>query len=116
MAARALSTSRCLSAQSWGSEGNENALVEPCVSAVNDAMRPEWTDRGLAWIEAFDALPLIQIVYTMRELDLFSEQSLPRYLGMVITNKLAKVFAPPSPPPKQTRARPPRGSGQWLVR
>jgi hypothetical protein len=38
---------------------------------------PDWTNRGLAWIEAFDSLPLLQIVETMRGLNLFKEESLP---------------------------------------
>ncbi|PSO30528.1 hypothetical protein [Bradyrhizobium sp. MOS002] len=91
------------------SDGNENALVEPIVSAVHGAMRPEWTDRGLAWIEAFDALPLVQTLETMRALELFSEQSLARYLGMALTNKLARMFAPPPVPPKARKAQPPKG-------
>ncbi|WP_298876818.1 hypothetical protein [uncultured Bradyrhizobium sp.] len=91
------------------SDGNENALIEPIVSAVSMSMRPEWTDRGLAFIEAFDRLPLVQILETMRGLDVFSEKNLSTYLGMVLTNKLAKVFAPPPAPPKARRASPPKG-------
>jgi hypothetical protein len=34
------------------SEGNQDALVEPIVSAVSMCMRPEWTGLGLKWIEA----------------------------------------------------------------
>jgi hypothetical protein len=61
------------------SEGNEQALVEPVISAVSSVMvwHPDWTNRGLAWIEAFDSLPLLQIVETMRGLNLFKEESLP---------------------------------------
>jgi hypothetical protein len=38
------------------SDGNRDALIEPVVVAVSSCMRPEWTNRGLAWIEAFDRL------------------------------------------------------------
>jgi hypothetical protein len=82
------------------SEGNENALVEPIVSAVSSVIAdfPKWTDKGLAWIEAFDSLNLTEIVATMRGLDLFKETSLPQYLSWVIGNKLRKIFEPPAPP------------------
>jgi hypothetical protein len=60
------------------SEGNENALVEPIISAVSSVMSShrDWTEKGLAWIEAFDSISLIGIVETMRSLDLFRESSL----------------------------------------
>lgn len=59
---------------------------------------PQWPERGLAWIEAFDDLPLTTILQVMRDLDLFKESSLSRYLFTVLRNKLAKVFDPPSEP------------------
>jgi hypothetical protein len=37
------------------SEGNQDALIESIVSAVAMCMVPQWTNLGLAWIEAFDA-------------------------------------------------------------
>ena len=84
------------------SEGNEGALVEPIVSAVSSVISSHrnWTEKGLAWVEAFDALPLVQIVDTMRGLDLFKEESLAQYLSWSLSNKLRKVFEPPAPPPK----------------
>lgn len=80
------------------------------MSTVNAVMRPEWISRGLAFIEAFDKLPLMKIVETMRGLDLFSEKSLSNYLGMVLRNKLEPMFAPPPRPLKPKPARPPRGN------
>ena len=77
------------------SEGNgAEALIEPIVSAVSSCMRPEWTNRGLAWIEAFDRVPLTSILQTMRGLDLFSEQSLAHYLSLVLRNKLTAILNP----------------------
>jgi hypothetical protein len=77
------------------SEGNgAEALIEPIVSAVSSCMRPEWTNRGLAWIEAFDRVPLTSILQTMRSLDLFSEQSLAHYLSLVLRNKLTAILNP----------------------
>jgi hypothetical protein len=79
------------------SEGNANALVEPVIGAVSSVMifHPEWADRGLAWIEAFDDIPLAALLQTMRDLDLFQPTSLGHYLFMVLRNRLAKVFEPP---------------------
>jgi hypothetical protein len=58
---------------------------------------PKWTDKGLAWIEAFVTLDLNGLVATMRGLDLFKETSLRTYLAWVISNKLRKIFEPPAP-------------------
>jgi hypothetical protein len=89
------------------SEGNEGALVEPIVSAVSSLIifHPKWTDRGLAWIEAFDKIPLVAIVETMRGLDLFKETSLAHYLSMILSNKLRKILEE-SPPPPNPKRRP----------
>lgn len=80
------------------SEGNQDALIEPIVSAVSSCMRKEWTDRGLQWIAAFDKIKLTEILATMRSLDLFSEKSLVRYLGMALDNKLRRILDPPAEP------------------
>ena len=40
------------------------ALVEPIVSAISLCMKPQWTNKGLAWIEAWDAIPMISICGT----------------------------------------------------
>ena len=83
------------------SEGNEGALIPPVISAVNSAMRPEWTAKGMQWIEAFDKIPLLSILDNMRSLELFRESSLGEYLGVSIQNRLWKAFGPdkiPQPP------------------
>ena len=59
----------------------------------------DWTDRGLAWIEAFDLIPLLATVETMRGLDLFHETSLAKYLAMILINRLWKTMEPPPLPP-----------------
>ena len=57
--------------------------------------RPEWTKKGSEWLDAFDHLPpLMTILEVMRELDLFLETSLGKYLGMILENKLRKHFEP----------------------
>jgi hypothetical protein len=88
------------------SEGNEGALVAPVISAVSSVMscHPGWPDKGLAWIAAFDSIRLLEIVNTMRGLDLFKESSLSHYLFMILNNKLLKLMEPPPPPPKERRA------------
>jgi hypothetical protein len=88
------------------SEGNEGALIAPIISAVSSVMscHRDWTDKGLAWIEAFDSLRLLEIIDTMRGLDLFRETSLSHYLSMILSNRLRKVLEPPLAPPKPKRA------------
>jgi hypothetical protein len=58
------------------SEGNQDAVIEPIVSAVASSMRPIWVRRGLEWIAAFDRIPLMDILNKLRELDLFTEKEL----------------------------------------
>lgn len=90
------------------SDENEEALIEPIISAVSSVMtqRPYWPERGLDWIAAFDGIPLLDLLSTMRSLEIFSEQSLPRYLSMVLSIKLARALEPPAPvAPKRVRRR-----------
>jgi hypothetical protein len=92
------------------SEGNQDALIEPIVSAVASCMRPEWTGLGLKWIESFDKIPLRAILETMRSLDLFSETSLGHYLSIALRNKLFNILGPAAMPnpakPVKAKARP----------
>lgn len=76
------------------SEGNEQALVEPVISAVSLVMsrRPDWVAKGVAWIAAFDGLRLLQLVETMRGLDIFREDSIGIYLAVSIERRLSKLF------------------------
>jgi hypothetical protein len=84
------------------SEGNAAALVEPVISAVSSVMvfHPEWANRGLAWIEAFDNVPLAALLQTMQDLDLdlFRPSTIGHYLFLVLRRRLAKVFDPPTAP------------------
>jgi hypothetical protein len=91
------------------SEGNQEALTEPIVSAVSSCMRPAWTDQGLRWIEAFDKIPLTSILQQMRGLNLFSEKSIAHYYSIAIQNKLAALLEPARPATKpQREQKPPR--------
>lgn len=63
------------------SDGNQTALVEPVIWAVSDIIRghPEWTDRGLEWLEAFDTIDLCHLLAVARatELRYRGERALP---------------------------------------
>jgi hypothetical protein len=87
------------------SENNQDALIEPIVSAVSLCMEPEWTGLGLKWIEAFDQLKLTEILQTLRSLDLFREQSLAHYLSLVLRNKLAVILEPSISKPASVPAK-----------
>lgn len=45
------------------SAGNRMALVEPVIRAVSNVMlaRPDWPDKGLEWLEAFDRINLCDL-------------------------------------------------------
>jgi hypothetical protein len=88
--------------------GNEGALIGPIVSAVSSCVTPELTDRGLALIEAFDRIPLVSILQTMRGLDLFSEQSIGRYYSIAIRNKLWAILEPSVSKPAPAKRKPAR--------
>ncbi|MGY4193372.1 hypothetical protein [Bradyrhizobium sp. USDA 4520] len=89
------------------SEGNgPAALAEPIVTAVSWVMsrHPQWPAKGLAWIEAFDGIPLVSILETIRSLEAFEERHLAGHLQASITNRLRRVLDPPLVPPKPKRA------------
>ena len=89
------------------SEGNAAALVEPVIGAVSSVMvfHPEWANRGLAWIEAFDDVSLMALLQTMVDLDIFQPGTdIGHYFFMALRNRLRKVFEPPELP----KVKPPR--------
>jgi hypothetical protein len=51
------------------SEGNgPDALLDPILRAVHSVCRPEWTNRGIDWIAAFDRIDLRALHQQMRDL------------------------------------------------
>ncbi len=42
---------------------------------------PDWPNRGLAWIEAFDNVPLMALLQTMVDLDLFRPTTISAMAG-----------------------------------
>jgi hypothetical protein len=91
------------------SSGNEGALIGPVVSAVSSCLTPELTNHGLELLEAFDQIPLMSVLETMRSLDLFSEKSIGWYYSIAIRNKLAAILEPaarPATKPVQVKREP----------
>jgi hypothetical protein len=88
------------------SNGNEGALIGPIVRAVSSCLTPALTDRGLELIEAFDKIAVLEVLATMRSLDIFSETSLAHYLSLAIRNKLRAILEPALPATKPMAAKP----------
>jgi len=53
-------------------------------------MRSEWTNKGLAWIETFDRIPLRAILETLRGLE-FSEGEIRQHYPVCLRRKLLKL-------------------------
>lgn len=90
-------------------DGNSNALIEPIVSAVSLCMRPDWTSKGVAWIEAFDQIPLLGTMQAL--VDLFGEKAAAEHLKAVLRRKLWAFFGPdvvPAAKPVKPPPKPPR--------
>ena len=100
------------------SEGNQNALIEPVVSAVGLCMRPIWIRKGIEWIAAFDQIPLVEILNKLRELDLFSEKEIADHYAIGIERRLWRIFGPDVVPaaPKPKRPKKPRAVKQTQSR
>jgi len=88
------------------------ALTLPILRAVNVCTLPQWVDRGLEWIEAFDVIDLVQLHATLSELGL--EDQLDRVLRRKLERILGAPKAPavPKKPPTRTMARPPNVSAE----
>lgn len=96
------------------SEGNgPEALLEPILCAVHSVCRPEFTVKGLAFIEAFDRVDLRALLQQMRDLKCFTKSDLCTYFAAAIRSRLGEIFGPdeapaPSkkPPAKRKTDRP----------
>jgi hypothetical protein len=105
------------------SEGDQNALIEPVVSAVGLCMRTIWIRRGIEWIAAFDRIPLVDILNRLRELDLFPENELQHHYAIGIERRLWRIFGPDvvpepvkvKPPPKPARKAKPSAKSSRLA-
>lgn len=83
------------------SEGNENALREFVIDGVAAVMaqRPDWPERGLAWIEAFDRVSLLGTLETMRSLKCFTVKEAPAFYRRSLQNQLRDILDPAVPAP-----------------
>jgi hypothetical protein len=90
------------------SENNQDALMEPIVSAVSSCMRPEWTGLGVRWIECFDSIPLRSMLNTLR--DLFGEQGLLDHYCIALRRKIAAILEPVQAKPQEEKVRHPSPS------
>jgi hypothetical protein len=96
------------------SDGNRDSLFEPIIGGVSSAIifNPEHVAKGLAWIEAFDQIPLRRIFDLMRELEYFRKSEARLVYSTILQNKLRRIFEGDRPPPlpakRKYRKRPPR--------
>lgn len=68
------------------------ALTLPIMEAVYSCLHDAWTDRGLAWLEALDRVPLLEMFRTLRDLGL--QDHLEDALRWKLTQILGSPFAP----------------------
>ena len=95
------------------SENNQDALIEPVVSAVSSCMRPEWTGLGVRWIECFDSIPLKSMLNTLR--DLFGEHDLSEYYCVALRRKIAAILEPVQAAPQEEKKGKPQPKPPPLV-
>jgi hypothetical protein len=63
--------------------------------------------RGLQWIEAFDQIPLVDILTKLRDLDLFPEKEVEQHYAMGIQRRLWRIFGQDEvPEPVKVKRRP----------
>jgi hypothetical protein len=68
-------------------------------------LEPEFTCRDLQLAEAFDRVPLLGILQTIRSLEIFSEESIGHYYAIAIRNKVAGILGPAVLPKVARRGR-----------
>jgi hypothetical protein len=85
------------------STGNERALTASGIQGVSDLVlaHPSWSDHGLAWIEAFDNIDLIELAKMAKA----NRKAVPKREAMaaMLYERLAPIF---DPPPKARKDRP----------
>lgn len=101
------------------SQNGAAALTMPILQAVSSCMEPRWVDQGLAWIEAFDSIGLVELLEQISALDFCDESDLETHLRGAIWRRLGRRFGPPKiavvpkkPPARPKTARPPGVSEQ----
>jgi hypothetical protein len=88
------------------SEGNSSALISDIISAVSDIVlaHPRWPAMGLAFVEAFDRIDLLDVRKTAKAANI---QPLRVGVATLIAIELAKILGPSRPPkpPKPARVK-----------
>jgi hypothetical protein len=88
------------------------ALTLPILRAVSSCAEPRWVDQGLAWIEFFDSVGLVELLDQIRSLDFCDEGDLETHLCSANRRRLVrrfgalKIAAPKKPPARPKLARP----------
>jgi hypothetical protein len=80
------------------SSNGPSALTLPIIDAVRSCPHDVWTNRGLAWLEAMDKVPLLATQRALHDL------GLERHLSDAISHKLTQLLGPPivpQPAPKK---------------
>lgn len=83
------------------SSGNERALTASGIQGVSD---PSWSDHGLAWIEAFDNIDLVELAKMAKA----NRKAVPKREAMaaMLYERLAPIFDPPRKLRKHIRKTP----------
>jgi hypothetical protein len=88
------------------SSGNERALTASGIQGVSDLVlaHPSWPDHGLAWIEAFDNIDLIELAKMAKA----NCKAVPKREAMaaMLYERLAPIFDPPRKLRKHIRKTP----------
>lgn len=83
------------------SAGNDRSLIAPVIWGVSDLVlaHPSWPDHGLAWIEAFDDIDLIELAEVAKA----NRKAVPKREAMaaMLYERLAPIF---DSPPVRKRA------------
>jgi hypothetical protein len=87
------------------SANGAEALTLPIIRAVSGCLYDRWTDRGLEWLEAMDAVPLLGIFQTLSDLGL--QDRLEDAIRFKLTQILGSPFAPPTKKPARKMVKPP---------
>ena len=77
------------------SEGNAAMLTEPVLRGISEILlaHPQWGERGLAWIEAFDGIDLKELAATAKANRKAATKSAA--IATMLYERLQPIFNPP---------------------
>ena len=82
------------------------AALEPIIFSAVSTVVSKFEDHGLALLDALDRVNLLELLATLRSLDLFEEESLDHYMGLALRNKIAKALGAADTPVKKASNMP----------